>query len=260
VKKKAGNFFFFLLFSLVLFLPYSFPAKKRGPIILGIGAGYSFFLDSGLKSYEVYHPRLIYFSEQLSMKNNFHFHVQYFPWYGFGFQLGFTNQKGGYNSDLKWYGYRIPQGKIIEINHIEEPYRETWSLSSITASIMYVLTLKQNKKIRPFVSAGIGHYFSSGDDERFYYRTRLGPGKSGNMIKLGLGFKYQISPKINVNLRGVGGTIWRKEHGFSGILYVGPDQFDYLTYVETGKIVRHENLYVNSITYLGIALSLEFIL
>lgn len=260
MKKTLGLLFVFMLFFLAIVPSLSHAAKKRGPIILGIGGGYSFFIDSGLRTYEVYHPKLIFLSEQLNMRNNFNFHVQYFPWHGFGFQLEFDHQRASYNSDLKWYGYPDPDPaeKIIEINHIEEPYKETWSLSSITASILYALTLRYNVKIRPYISAGIGYYFTSGDEERFYYKSRLGREKSGNLVKLGLGVKYHITPKIGINFRGVGGTIWRREYGFSEILYRGPEQFDYLIYEETGKIVRAERLLVHSFTFLGIALSLEY--
>lgn len=258
MKKILGLPFVFMLCFLAIFPSLSHAAKKRGPIILGIGGGYSFFLDSGLSSYEVYHPKLIYFSEQLNLTNNFNLYVQYFPWRGFGFQLEFDHQGANYHSDLKWYGHLNPDGKIIEISHIEEPYKKTWSLSSITASILYTLTLRYNEKIRPYISAGFGYYFTSGDEERFYYRTRLGPEKDGNLVKLGLGAKYQITPKIGINFRGIGGTIWRREYGFSEILYRGPEQFDYLIYAESGKIVRAERLLINSFTYLGIILSLEY--
>ncbi len=258
MKKIQGLPFVFMLFSLAIVPSFSHAAKKRGPIIVGIGGGYSFFLDSGLKTYEVYHSKLIYFSEQLNLMNTFNLYVQYFPWRGFGFQLEFDHQRASYNSDLKWYGHPESDGEIIEINHIEEPYKETWSLSSITASILYALTLRYNEKIRPYISAGIGYYFTNGNDERFYYRTRLGPEKSGNIVKLGLGFKYQITPKIGINFRGVGGTIWRREYGFGEMMFVGPEQFDYKIYEETGKIVRVERLLVNSFTYLGIVLSLEY--
>ena len=248
------------MFFVLAILPHYSLASKRGPIILGIGGGYSFFLDSGLRSYEIYRSKLIYFSEQLNLANNFNLYIQYYPWRGFGFQLEFDHQKANYYSDLKWYGYLASDGKIIEINHIEEPYKETWSLSSITASILYTLTLRQNEKISPYISAGIGYYFSSGDDERFYYKTRLGPEKSGNLVKLGLGVKYQITPKIAINFKGVGATAWRREYGFGEIMYVGSDQFDYEIYAMTGKIVRRETLLVNSFTYLGIILSLEYTL
>jgi hypothetical protein len=255
---------FGLILAFVLFffavLPHPSLAAKRGPIIFGLGAGYSFFLDSGLSSYEIYHPKLIYFSEQLNLKHNLNCHVQYFPWRGFGFQLEFDHQKAGYNSDLKWYGHLTERGDIIEINHIEKPYKETWSLSSFTASILYVLVLRQNVKMRPYISAGVGYYFSSGDNERFYYRTRLGPEKKGGLIKLGFGAKYQITPKVGINVRGVGGTIWRREYGFGNILYLGPEQFDMYAYAMTGKIVRLEKLFVNSFTFLRIALSLEYTL
>lgn len=258
MNRKLGFPFVFMLFFLTVVPSLSYAAKKRGPIILGIGGGYSFFLDSGLRTYEVYHPKLIYLSEQLNMRNNFNFHVQYFPWHGFGFQLEFDHQRSSYNSDLKWYGHLTPNGKIIEINHIEEPYKETWSMSSVTASILYALTLRYNVKIRPYISAGIGYYFASGDEERFYYKSRLGPEKSGNLVKLGLGVKYQITPKIGINFKGVGGTVWRREYGYGEIMYVGPEQFDIEIYAKAGKIVRLEKLFVNSFTYLGIILSLEY--
>jgi hypothetical protein len=144
------------------------------------------------------------------------------------------------------------------INHIEEPYTKDLSLSSITASILYVLNLENNLKLRPYISAGFGYYFTSGDEEKFYHRTRLGPGKGGNLVKLGLGIRYQINPKISINFRGIGGTAWRKEHGFSNIEDVGPEQFDYLIYSKTGDIIRAEHLLVNSLSFLGIVLSLEF--
>lgn len=259
MKRRLGILFIFMLFFFSI-LPYHSLAAKRGPIILGIGCGYSFFLDSGLRSYEVYHPRLIYFSEQLNLSQNVNFHVQYFPWRGFGFQLEYDYQRASYHSDLKWYGHPAPDGKIIEINHIEEPYKETWSLSSVTVSILYALTLRQNAKIRPYISAGIGYYFAGGDEERFYHRTRLGPEKGGRLIKLGLGFKYQITPKIGINFGGIGCTIWRREYGFSEILYRGPEQFDIEVYGITGEIVRVEKLLVNSFTYMGIVLGLEFTL
>jgi hypothetical protein len=259
-KNRIGFYLLLLFVSLAAVPSFTFAAKKRGPIILGIGGGYSFFLDAGLRSFEIYHPKLIYFSEQLNLRNFFHIYVQYFPWRGFGFQMEFDHQKGSYDSDLKWYGYPAPRGKIISINHIEEPYRETWNFSSITASVLYMLTLRYNEKLRPYVSAGFGYYFSGGDEERFYYRTRLGPKKDGNLVKLGLGVKYQISPNIGINLKGVGETAWRKEYGFDEILDLGPKQYDIEIYAKTGKIVRLEKMLVNSFTYLGIALSLEFTL
>ena len=248
---------FILLFSAIL--PFrSFAAAKRGPIVIGIGGGYSFFLDSGLRSYEVYHPKLIFFSEQLDLRNNWNFHVQYFPWRGFGFQLEYDHMNAGYRSNLKWYGHLTSDGEIIEVDHIEEPYKETWSMSSITASILYALTLRSDAKLRPFISAGIGYYFMSGDTERFYYKTSLGYKKNGNLVKLGLGVKYRVAPKIGINFRGVGGTVWRRVYGSGGIGYRGPHQFDYTVYMNTGKIVREERVIVNSFTFLGVVLSLEY--
>jgi opacity protein-like surface antigen len=260
MKFKWVFSFVFLLFFFTVATSLAQEEKKRGPIILGFGGGYSFFLDSGLRSYEVFHPKLIYFSERLNLTNNFNLYAQYFPWLGFGFQLEFDHQRANYHSDLNWYGHAEPDGEITRIDHIEEPYKETWSMSSITASILYALTLRANEKMRPYISAGIGYYFSSGDEDRFYNRTRLGPEKSGNLVKLGLGVKYKISPRIAINLKGVGGTVWRREYGYGEILYVGSEQFDYAIYVETGKLVRREILHVNSFTYLGVQLSLEFTL
>lgn len=258
--KKTVRFLtaFLLFFFAVLWLPCF--AAKRGPIIFGVGAGYSFFLNSSLSSYDVYHPRLIYFSEQLDMKHSFHCHAQYFPWYGFGFQLEFDHQKASYSSDLEWYRHVTPQGVVLEINHIEEPYKETWAISSMTASILYVLNLRQNAKIRPFISAGIGYYFSTGDKERFYDRTRLGPKTRGSLVKLGLGVKYRITPEIGISVSGVGGTISRKEQSPIPIqlLYIGSEQFDIDIYLRSGKIVRLQSLLVNSFSFMGFAASLEY--
>jgi hypothetical protein len=133
-------------------------------------------------------------------------------------------------------------------------------MSAITASVLYRLTLRSNEKIQPYVAAGLGYYFSSGDEERFLNRTRLGPEKSGNLVKLGLGIKYKINPKIAINFKAVGGTVWRREYGYSEITYVGPDQFEYDIYIVNGMLVRREGLFVNSFSYLGIILGLEFTL
>jgi hypothetical protein len=260
-KIKRGYFFIVgSLIFLLIFPSLSHAGKKRGPIILGIGGGYSFFLDSDLRSYEYYYRKLIYLSEQLDLKNNFNLYVQYFPWLGLGFQLEFDHQRASYRSDLKWFGHPTPDGEIIEINHIEEPYAETWAVSSITASILYALTLRYNEKVRPYISAGVGLYFSGGDDERFFHRTRLGPKKSGNLVKLGLGIKYKITQKLAINLRGVGGTVWLKNYGFREVSYVGPEQFDFALYAETGRLMRRQELLVNSFTYLGIMLGFEYTL
>jgi hypothetical protein len=41
---------------------------------------------------------------------------------------------------------------------------------------------------------------------------------------------------------------------------VGPEQFDFAVYAETGKLVRRQELLVNSFTYLGIMLGFEYTL
>lgn len=247
-------------FAVIFFMTLALPtfAARRGPIVIGLGAGYSSLIDSDLGLYEVYHPKLIFFSEQLKLKHNINGYIQYFPWRGFGFQLEYDHQKADYYSDLKWYGSATPDGKIIEIDYIEEPYRVNWSLTSITASILYALTLSQHAKFRPFISAGVGYYFSSGEKERFYERTRLGPKTRGNLAKLGLGVKYQITPRLGINLKGTGTTIWRRDYGYTrGIMYVGSDQFDANIYLATGRVIRREELLINSFSYLGVSLSLE---
>jgi hypothetical protein len=249
-----------LLFSM-LFAATSFSlAAAKKSIILGVGGGYSFFLDTNLSSYEVYYPKLIYFSEQLAFKYDLNLSLQYFPWRGFGFQLEFDQQKGSYSSDLKWYGYLTddPINPIVEINHIEDPYRENWSISSVVLSLVYVLNFESQAKVHPYISAGVGFHFLNGDQERFKDRTRLGPEKSGHLVKLGLGFKYRITPRIGMNFRGVGVTAWRKEYGFSNILDFGPKQFYPEAYVFEGQIIRQEAYLVNSFTYLGIVVSLEY--
>lgn len=248
------------IFSLLFMVPlFTLGASKR-PLVVGIGGGYSFFLDSNLRSYEVYRPKLIYFSEQLSMKHNFNLSLQYFPWRGFGFQLEFDQQNGSYASDLKWYGYPTdnPLNPIKEIGHIEDPYRESWGLSSMALSVVYVLKFESQAKVRPYISAGVGFHFLSGDQERFKDRSRLGPDKSGHLVRLGLGIKYRITPRIGINFRGTGMTIWRKEYGFRNILDFGPRQFYYEAYALEGRIIRGEDYIVNSFTYLSIVVSLEY--
>jgi hypothetical protein len=249
-----------LFLSLLSAITPSCGAVGKRPIILGIGGGYSFFLDSYLRSYEVYQPKLIYFSEQLSLKYNSNVSLQYFPWRGFGFQVEFDQQKGSYSSDLKWYGYPtdLPDNPIVEINHIEDPYRENWSLSSFALSIIYALNFESQVKIRPFVSAGFGFHILNGNQERFRNRSRLGAKKSGRLIKLGLGIKYRLAPKIGINLRGFGTTMWRKEYDFRYNLEFGPRQFYYEEYALEGKIIRQDRYLVNSFTYVNIALSLEY--
>jgi len=259
-QKRISTNFVILLFSLFLAAPSFTLAAAKRPVILGLGGGYSFILDTNLSSYEVYYPKLIYFSEKLSLKQNLNLNLQYFPWRGFGFQLEFDQQEGSYSSDLKWYGYPTddPFNPIVEINHLEEPYRENWSVSSIVFSVIYVLNFESQVKLRPYISAGVGFHFLSGDQERFKDRTRLGPDKSGHLVKLGLGIKYRITPKIGINFRGIGMTIWRKEYGFRNILDFGPKQFYYETYALAGRIIRQEDYLVNSFSYLGIVVSLEY--
>jgi hypothetical protein len=203
---------------------------------------------------------LIYFSEQLSLKHDLNLSLQYFPWRGFGFQLEFDQQKGSYSSDLKWYGYPTdsPNNPIVEINHIEKPYRENWSLSSIVVSMIYVLNFESQAKVRPYISAGVGYHFLSGNQERFKDRSRLGPDNSGHMIKLGLGIKYRLIPRIGINIKGIGVTIWRKEYKFRYILDFGPKQFYYEPYAFEGRVIRQEEYLVNSVAYLGIVISLEY--
>ena len=48
--------------------------------------------------------------------------------------------------------------------------------------------------------------------------------------------------------------------GYKESLWVGPDQFDYQSYLDEGKIVRYgyEKVFVSTFTYGGIELSLEF--
>ncbi len=259
-KKGKSVKFLFLLFILLGVSPSIFAVAGKRPIILGIGGGYSFILDSKLRSYEVYYPQLIYFSEQLSLKHNLNLSLQYFPWRGFGFQLEFDRQVGGYTSDLKWYGHLTddPMNPIVEVNYIEDPYRENWPISSITLSVIYVLKFESEVKVRPYVSAGVGYYFLSGDQERFKDRTRLGPQKSGRLVKLGLGIKYQLTPRFGVNFKGIGATMWRKEYGFRGPLEIGPKQFDYEAYAKAGRIIRQEDQLVNSFSYISIVVSLEY--
>lgn len=261
----------------LLLLPSLCQASKKREIIIGFGGGYSLGLDGSLHKHvfdEMYHDpfelqeyKLLYFTEQAEMKHRFNFNIQYFFSRRFGLQLEFDQQKASYFSHLQWYGSLYPDGipdpqdpandAYTVINHIEEPYRKEWSVSSLTLSIMSPIWMFENGRTCAYVSAGAGFHLLSGDKELVLNRFRLGPKKMNYAFKASGGFKHQLSPKLGLNFRIFMESIVRyTEKGHS--LFYGPDQFDLDWYLSEGKIGRVMGAIVRSYAYGGIDFSLEF--
>lgn len=255
--------------ALLIILPSLCHSSGKKEIYLGFGAGYSLALTGALR-YEYDFPNEIYFKEKGNMKHCLNINVQYFFSRRLGLQLELGHQKASYFSHLEWYGVWVPDGIpdpppldpaddiYTEINHIEDPYWETCSLSSLTVSLIWAGRRYLDKKIYPYAFAGVGLYILNGDKDRVLDRWRLGIKKWNEKIKIGGGLKYRLSSELGLNLRIFGETIRRRSLGERYTLYVGPEQFDYLYYKYENKIGRTGKVLVNTFTYVGIDLSLEF--
>ncbi len=243
-------------FLLIILSSLSFAVKKR-EIIIGFGGGYSLSLQGTLHKDEYDWPQLLYFKEQGKMKHSLSANIQYYFTPMLGLQLEFSQQKGSYFSHLEWYGKEIGND-IYEINHIEEPYWETWSLSSLTLSALITWRRSPNQKIYPYISAGGGIYIFSADKERVLYRWRLGSKKWREKIRIGGGLKYRISGRLGLNLRIFGETIFRRSVGYGQTLYIGPDQFDFESYLYMKEIYRVGRVLDKTFSYGGFDVSLEF--
>ncbi len=236
----------------------SFAAKKR-EIIIGFGGGYSLTLQGTLKEYEYDYPQLIYFKEKGKLKHSLSANIQYFFTPRWGLQVEFSHQKGSYFSHLEWYGKAVREGEYIyEINHIEKPYSETWSLSSLMMSALFTWRRSPKQKIYPYASVGGGIYILSADEKLILQRWRLGIKKWREKIKIGAGLKYRINGRIGLNLRIFGETIWRRSVGHGQSLYVGPDQFDFELFFYTKEIARVGRVVDKTFAYGGFDISLEF--
>ncbi|MGD8534373.1 MAG: hypothetical protein PVF66_00885, partial [Candidatus Aminicenantes bacterium] len=192
-------------------------------------------------------------------------YAQYFFSKRFGLELEFRRQNGSYFSHLEWYGRWIsdpfaPGGEsLVAINHIEDPYREDWSVSSLTLCFIYAYRQYTGQKLYPYISVGFGYHFLSADQGLVLNRWKLGPEKSGESMKLGVGLRYRFSPKLALNLKVFGESLIRPRRS-GGTTYVGHDQFNFDIYMETDQVVRswHRNLIAGFFSHGGINLSLEF--
>lgn len=248
----------FLAAALLAFVLPPYLASQQKEFIVGIGGGYSFSLDAAASPWEIdWAPGEIYFEEHMKLKNSFSFNVQYFFNKEIGLQLEFHRQKASYFSHLEWYG--LYTGNIYtDIDHIEEPYTKPWSLSSLIVTLFIAKRRYFDQKIFPYAFVGAGLYVLEGDREFVLNRFRLGPRKTGELLKLGGGFKYRLNGFLLVNVRFFGQSIWRKEARFRSSLWAGLPQFDYDLYFATGEIARVSTAWVKTFTFLGAELSLEF--
>jgi hypothetical protein len=242
---------------LVLVLP-SYLISQQKEFTVGIGGGYSLSLDAACSPWEIdWAPGEIYFKEHMKLKHSFSFNVQYFFNKEIGLQLEFHHQKASYFSQLEWYGLYI-ESLYIDIDHIEEPYTKPWSISSLSVSLFIAKRRDFDQKVFPYAFVGAGLYVLEGDKEFVLDRFRLGPRKTGELLKLGGGFKYRLNRFLQLNFRFFGQSIWRKESRYRSTFWAGLPQFDYDLYFATGEIARVSTAWIKTFTFLGAELSLEF--
>lgn len=143
--KKAVKLKAFITAALLIFFPLISLASSKKEIILGFGLGYSGSLDATLQEWEYDYTERneMYFKERGKLKNNLSVYTQYFFTKRLGIELEFRRQNGKYFSHLEWYGRWIPdplapgEESLVVINHIEDPYWEDWSVSSLTLCFIY---------------------------------------------------------------------------------------------------------------------------
>jgi len=251
----------FITAALIVFFPLTSFASPKKEIILGFGLGYSGSFDATLQEWEYDYTEHdeMYFKERGKMKNNLSVYAQYFFSKRFGLELEFRQQNGSYFSHLEWFGRWLNNITYVAINHIEEPYREDWSVSSITLCFIYAYRQYTGQKLYPYLSVGLGFHFLNADQELVFNRWKLGPEKSGECVKLGVGLRYRFTSKLTLNLKIFGESLLRSRY-YQGITYVGHDQFNFDIYMETNEVVRswHRDLTARTFTHGGINLSLEF--
>ncbi len=264
---KAVKLKSFIFAALVVLFPLISSAAPKKEIILGFGLGYSGSFDATLQEqeYDYTEHNEMYFKERGKVKNNLSVYAQYFFTPRFGLELEFRRQNGSYFSHLEWFGRWIPDPlapggeSYIPINHIEEPYRKDWSVSSLTLCFIYAYRQYTGKKFYPYLSVGFGYHFLSADQEMVLNRWKLGPEKSGNCMKFAVGLRYRFTSKLALNLKIFGESIIRAPRR-RGTTYVGHDQFNFYVYMETNEVVRswHRNLLAGFFSHGGINLNLEF--
>jgi hypothetical protein len=192
------------------------------------------------------------------------FNLQYFFSKDIGMKLEYQYQRGSYFCHLEWYRLITsdPVDPFIDINYIEEPYTKPWSISSISVSFMAAQRRILNSRRIPYGFVGVGFYVLGGDRELFLDRVRIGPSRTGLLMKIGAGIKFRMSRSLRLNLRIYGESIWNQsayQRGFS-TLYSGVLQFSPDVYFDEGRIVRDIEAFVRTFAYFGVDLSLEFTL
>ena len=215
--------------------------------------------DSGIRNGQYVYETFIDFKEKIRLRNRWNVNLQAYFLRDVGIMVEYTRQNGRYFSELKWYGWYF-EHDYIPINHFEEAYWHSWSLSSYSLSVIIGGNRPFWGEVYPYALAGFGSYSLKGDPELFLNRSRLGPRTNGTMFKVGGGVRFRILPFLGVNFKLTGETVWRNNPNFSITHYEGPDQFDLQQYYESGKIVRYPDILVRSLSYFGLELGLEFIL
>jgi opacity protein-like surface antigen len=251
----------FITAALLVFFPLTSFASPKKEIILGFGLGYSGSFDATLQEQEYDYTEFneMYFKERGKMKNNLSFYAQYFFTKRLGLELEFKRQNGSYFSHLEWYGRWITDLDYVAVNHIEDPYRKDWSVSSFALCFIYAYRQYTGQKLYPYISVGLGLHLFNADQGLVLNRWKLGPKKSGECVKLGVGLRYRFTSKLALNFKVFGESLLRVRDS-QGTTYVGHDQFNFDIYMETNEVVRswHRNLTARTFTLGGINLSLEF--
>jgi hypothetical protein len=252
---------------LLVFVPAFVLASPEKEVIFGIGGGYSLSPDESARHWRLdWAPGEIYFEEHLQLMYSLNLNLQYFFDKNFGLKLEYQYQRGRYFSHLEWYsGWLLdPMGRLIpiDIDHIEDPYTELWSISSISASFMAAQRRILNSRRFSYGFVGVGLYFLGGDQEFVLDRIRLGPGRTGLLMKIGGGIKFRLNRSLRLNFRIYGEAIWNQSayRSATATLYAGSLQFSSRAYANEGRIIRETDALVRSFSYFGVDLSLEFTL
>ncbi len=150
----------------------------------------------------------------------------------------------------------------MDIDHIEDPYTPPWSISSISVSFLAAQRRILNSRRFTYGFVGVGLYVLGGDRELVLDRVRIGPNRTGFLMKIGGGIKYRLSRSLRLNFRIYGESIWNPSayRRATATLYAGSLQFSSRAYVDEGRIVRDVEALVKTFSYFGIDLSLEFTL
>jgi hypothetical protein len=265
--KQAMKLNLFWTVILLAFLPAFVLASPEKEVILGIGGGYSLCPEEAARHWRLdWAPGQIYFEEHLQLTYSLNLNIQYFFNKDIGVKLEYQYQRGSYFSHLEWYSewQPDPMGGIIylDIDHIEEPNTQPWSISSISVSLVAAQRRFLERRQFPYGFVGAGFYVLGGDRELVLDRIRLGPSRTGWLMKIGGGIKYRLSRSLRLNVRIYGEAIWNQSaySRGTGSLYAGTLQFSSRVYFDEGRIVREVRALVRSFVYLGIDLSLEFTL